>query len=56
METLERGWFEAAERDSSAADELEALQQKSPANFTRMKIALGCIVAALVMLALPLLR
>jgi len=56
METLERGWFEAAERDSSAAEELEALQQKTPASFTRMKIALACIVAALAMLALPLFR
>ena len=56
MQALMESWFAAADRDSEAADELEALEDRPQQDFTRLKVALACIVAAFAMLLLPLLK
>lgn len=57
MSPPELVWFEVAERESQVAEELaQALQEKEPVDFTRLKVALGCMVAALLVSLLPLLK
>jgi hypothetical protein len=56
VQALEQSWFAAAERDSEAADELEALEVRPQPEFTRLKVALACIAAAFAMLLMPVLK
>jgi hypothetical protein len=50
---LEQHWFDAAQRDSLAAEELEALEERARPDFTRVKLALAVLAAAFVMLLFP---
>ena len=57
VNALERAWFDAAGRDSERSEELAvALAEKPPADFRRLKVGLGCMLAALLVLALPMLK
>lgn len=56
MNALEDAWFLGAERDSAVSEELAAIDERPEPDFTRLKVSLGCLLAALVMLVLPVFK
>ena len=57
VNALESAWFDAGARDSELSDELAAaLVDRQAPDFRRLKVGLGLMLGALLVLALPLLR
>lgn len=57
VNALEVAWFDSAARDSELSEELAAALADRPApDFRRLKVGLGCMLAALLVLALPMMK